>query len=281
VRYELIFGLTDIDRWARFSGDYNPIHFDAAEARQLGADGVIAHGMLVLLAIKARLSVTLAPDGGWWLARARMRQPVLAEEAVLLDTRPQSDGVAFSLTSRAGRKLVIGSVGRLMAAPDGAAQDPSTRRGSPADSTDTGCRHHLTPEALAGRIGELNRAFPRLGELWVAADALVFAEFLRTQVKDILAPYGIDLSRTARASGNGTVLVQATHDVVFDRAFLGGDGPRSAGLDIDMLPPETEDVEDGISATCQLVSRCKDRVVMLTSLGLFIRHAPQGPFHKE
>src|SRR5439155_26041866 len=123
-------GLTDIDRWARFSGDYNPIHFDAAEARQLGADGVIAHGMLVLLAIKARLSVTLAPDGGWWLARARMRQPVLAEEAVLLDTRPQSDGVAISLTSRAGRNLVIGSVGRLMAASELAAQEPSTRRAS-------------------------------------------------------------------------------------------------------------------------------------------------------
>src|SRR5439155_3415947 len=104
--YELTFSPMDIDRWARFSGDYNPIHFDPAQARKLGADDVIAHGMLVLLAIKSRLSAAVPPGGGWWLLRGRMRQPVVARAAALLDTRPQGDGVAFSLASQAGRKLL-------------------------------------------------------------------------------------------------------------------------------------------------------------------------------
>jgi acyl dehydratase len=33
-------------RYAEASGDYNPIHLDEQAARQVGLDGVIAHGML-------------------------------------------------------------------------------------------------------------------------------------------------------------------------------------------------------------------------------------------
>ncbi len=263
---ELTFSPADIDRWARISGDYNPIHFDPAEARRLGVDGVIAHGMLVLLTVKGRLSVDLSPGGGWWLARARMRQPVVAGESVVLDTRPQGDGLAFSLVSSAGRKLLTGSIGRLAAAPDGLAP---------------GHRHHLDQEAVVARVEELNESFPRLGESWVAADGLVFTQFLRRAAKDLLAPYRIDLSRGAGALNSGTVVVQTTHDVSFDRDFFGGANFRAAGFDIDVLPPQAEAVEGGVSVTCQLVGRCEDRVVMLTSLSLFIRQDPQGSSHKE
>lgn len=36
----------DLIRYAGVSGDVNPIHWDDAIARQLGLDGVVAHGML-------------------------------------------------------------------------------------------------------------------------------------------------------------------------------------------------------------------------------------------
>jgi hypothetical protein len=260
---ELTFDPCDIERWARFSGDYNPIHFDAARARQLGAGGVIAHGMLVLLAVKSRLSAALPPGGGWWRFRTRLRHPVVACEAVRLDTRPQADDVAFSVISPAGRKLLTGSLGRLEAAPDTAA---------------SGSRHGLDREAVLARVRDLNEAFPWPGEFWVAADALVFAEFVRTSVKEVLAPHGIDLGQAAGTPGNGTVVVQTIHEIAFDRAFLGGAGQRAAAFEIEVLPSQAEVVEDGVFATCQLVSRCEDRVVMLTKLGLFIRHAPPGPF---
>jgi hypothetical protein len=77
------------------------------------------------------------------------------------------------------------------------------------------------------------------------------------------------------------VVVQTAHEVVFDREFLGGAAPRAAGLEIDVLPPQAEAVDGGVFATCQLVSRCDGRVVMLTSVGLFIRPAPAGATPQE
>lgn len=260
---ELTFRPSDIASWARFSGDYNPIHFDAACARQLGAPGVIAHGMLVLLAVKGRAAAALPPGGGWWLFRVRLRQPVLAGEPVRLQTRGQGEDLAFTLASADGRKLLTGALARLSGAPAPAAANRRTRLG---------------PEAVAARVRELNEAFPWPTEPWVAADALVFAEFLRGGAREVLAPHGIDL---ARGAAGGKVVVQTAHAVAFDRDFLGGAGAGAAGLDIDVLPPQAEAVGSGVFATCQLVSRCNGRVVMLMSVGLFIRPAPAGASPQE
>lgn len=38
----------DLVRYAGASGDFNPIHFDDAAAKQAGLDGVIVHGMLTM-----------------------------------------------------------------------------------------------------------------------------------------------------------------------------------------------------------------------------------------
>ena len=76
VRYTL----RDAERWAAFSGDRNPIHFDAAEARRLGLDGLCVHGMRALLDVKAGLSQALEKHTLWsdgLLFTSRLRDPVL------------------------------------------------------------------------------------------------------------------------------------------------------------------------------------------------------------
>lgn len=45
---ELPFTRADLVRYAGASGDLNPIHWSDRAARQLGLDGVIAHGMLTM-----------------------------------------------------------------------------------------------------------------------------------------------------------------------------------------------------------------------------------------
>jgi MaoC like domain len=257
---ELTFDREDIALWARFSGDYNPIHFDADRARQLGVNGVVVHGMLALLAVKGRLSQALPQNvGGWWSLRCRMRQPVVAGEPAQLTMNKRDDGLAFSLASPAGRKLMTGSLGRL-------AERPTVHN--------SGTRHRLPSKAVTGSMRQLDQFFSWPREFWVAVDALLFAEFLRTGVKDVLGPYGIDLGRNEAASDNGSVVVQTTHEVAFKRDFLAA--PRATTLDLEVLPPQAEVIEDSVSATCQLVSRCDGRIVMLTTLGLFIRQAVHG-----
>lgn len=55
------YSLNDAERWAEFSGDYNPIHFDLQQAQHLGQVQLTVHGMRAMLDIKYQLSTALLP----------------------------------------------------------------------------------------------------------------------------------------------------------------------------------------------------------------------------
>jgi len=59
-----------IDRYARASGDFNPIHMDPAFAAQTPFGGTIAHGMLLLAYLSEMLT---AAFGQAWLAGGRLK----------------------------------------------------------------------------------------------------------------------------------------------------------------------------------------------------------------
>jgi 3-hydroxybutyryl-CoA dehydratase len=59
-----------IDRYARASGDFNPIHVDPAFAAQTPFGGTIAHGMLLLAYLSEMLT---AAYGRAWLAGGRLK----------------------------------------------------------------------------------------------------------------------------------------------------------------------------------------------------------------
>jgi hypothetical protein len=252
----LTFGPGDIRDWACFSGDQNPIHFDPAQASRVGAPGAVVHGMLVLLAVKDHASTAAFPggaEGGWWLFRSRLRQPVIVGDAVMLATRPQGEGIAFAVTSAHGRKLLTGGLARQEA---------------PAEDGTPWLRLDLTADLVAARAGELSIAFPWIGEPWVIADAIVFSKFLRTGMRDLLVAHGIDLVTGTAASGE--FVVQTSHDVAFDQGAFAHPRALEDGLVIEASAPEVETIEAGVYATCPLVVRCRGRAVMCLSLGIAI-----------
>ncbi|UCH86134.1 MAG: MaoC family dehydratase [Dehalococcoidia bacterium] len=59
-----------IDRYARASGDFNPIHVDPAFAAQTPFGGTIAHGMLLLAYLS---EVLTAAFGQAWLSDGRLK----------------------------------------------------------------------------------------------------------------------------------------------------------------------------------------------------------------
>jgi 3-hydroxybutyryl-CoA dehydratase len=59
-----------IDRYARASGDFNPIHVDPTFAAQTPFGGTIAHGMLLLAYLSEMLT---AAFGQGWLAGGRLK----------------------------------------------------------------------------------------------------------------------------------------------------------------------------------------------------------------
>ncbi|MEY8941968.1 MaoC/PaaZ C-terminal domain-containing protein [Klebsiella michiganensis] len=86
----LCYSLRDAERWAAFSGDDNPIHFDATEAKRFGLDGLCVHGMRAMLDVKSALSAALereALPSGDLMFSCRLREPVACEMPYQLSIR--------------------------------------------------------------------------------------------------------------------------------------------------------------------------------------------------
>lgn len=81
----------DLVRYARASGDANPVHLDEESARAAGLPGVVAHGMLTL-ALAGRLVTAWAGDGFDVAAlRTRFPRPVVV---------PAASGVQLDVAGR-------------------------------------------------------------------------------------------------------------------------------------------------------------------------------------
>ena len=101
----LRYSLSDAERWAAFSGDYNPIHFDAAEAQRLGLAGLCVHGMRAMLDMKSALSTSREKHGvtaDGLMFTSRLREPVLCDTLYQLPVREtlRDDRVQLSASLR-------------------------------------------------------------------------------------------------------------------------------------------------------------------------------------
>lgn len=95
-------------RYARVSGDNNPIHLHPLTARLFGFPRAIVHGMWSLARCMAEVQDDLA-DGPIDLEVA-FRSPVLLPTSVRFESGRCSRGLAFSLSQRSGRPCLTGLV---------------------------------------------------------------------------------------------------------------------------------------------------------------------------
>ncbi len=75
-----------IERYARASGDDNPVHLDPAAARAIGLSGQIAHGMLVMGRL-SRVALDWRADAVLEALECRFTRPVPAGSALTGDGR--------------------------------------------------------------------------------------------------------------------------------------------------------------------------------------------------
>ncbi|WP_242688035.1 MaoC/PaaZ C-terminal domain-containing protein [Photorhabdus stackebrandtii] len=71
------FSKKDLSQWAKFSGDYNSIHFDEKIAKEVGLGGIAVHGMLAMLPLKSGYDYLPQPNEGMgrqW--HVNLRNPV-------------------------------------------------------------------------------------------------------------------------------------------------------------------------------------------------------------
>lgn len=97
-------------RYARVSGDYNPIHLSGATARLFGFRRAIAHGMWTLARAAAELQPRVA--GGATVLDVAFKLPVLLPGRVSFREWPEARGFGFALLDAAGeRPHAVGTFG--------------------------------------------------------------------------------------------------------------------------------------------------------------------------
>lgn len=96
-------------RYARISGDYNPIHLYATTARLFGFPRAIAHGMWSLARCVGALEGQL--EEGPRQLDVQFKQPLLLPGRVALKSVRSEDGIDFWLLAARGGKVHLG--GRL------------------------------------------------------------------------------------------------------------------------------------------------------------------------
>lgn len=97
-------------RYARVSGDYNPIHLSALSARALGFPRQIAHGMWTKARCIAAMENRL-PDAV--RVEVAFKKPVFLPSSVAYGARPTDSGLEFSLSKRGSDTVHL--LGRTLA----------------------------------------------------------------------------------------------------------------------------------------------------------------------
>ncbi len=81
VTAEIEFSRADLVRYAGASGDFNTIHWNERFAKEVGLDGVIAHGMLTMGAVIAPVVEWAGDPGAVLDYKTRFTAPVVVPDA--------------------------------------------------------------------------------------------------------------------------------------------------------------------------------------------------------
>ena len=166
---DLRFSESQLLKWAQFSGDFNPIHFDIARAQQAGSEGIIVHGMLALLQIKQAVDKVQNPpaQGAWRSVKARLKLPLQQNAQYHLSWTDSARMKKFALRDVDGRDDLI--QGSFTATPPLDA--------GPAIQTDV-----LAPNRLEDCLELFSKSFSGISSLWIALDAIVFSDFICSEI---------------------------------------------------------------------------------------------------
>jgi hypothetical protein len=252
------FGIAAVDKWARFSGDYNPIHFDLAHARILGEERLVVHGMLATMPFKQGAwhqyrADEGAREDGWIKLRTLFRKPLPHDDAVVLTSAP-GRVAGFRINAEAGGQEHFRGSCAGVAAPAPVA---------PAQRVDA--RAHPVPVA---QVEAFLAGYPEFPEPWIALDAVIFAEFMRNKLDEIQAL--ARASAPADAPWSRQVIVHSSHTIHFDAAFFATDpaGIDWSSLTYGMLDPDLLWGERRLVCTIPIWVKAHDRQVMALEIGV-------------
>lgn len=270
----------DIYKWAEFSGDFNPIHFDNARAANLNLPNVLVHGMRVMLDIKsAMFHRAVQPNGttwidttDWLLYKATLRSPVLLGKSYILNIDEKRTGYHYTLTDEQSLDECITGYIRLIPSPNSA---PNTHE----DLESAWRLFTIIPEELTASISAFLACSQSHRDPWLLLDALLFRiamkeESLFTHMSQSLQAFSI---RSTEELMQKSTVLQTHHSTLISNKVqklrVRADG-RVGDLDkIDCIiesPITDGNPMDGFVVQTTLAAYDEEGLLLRTTVGLKI-----------
>lgn len=269
---QIAFGLHEVYEWAKFSNDFNPIHFDLKQAQGAGLDELIVHGMLALMPVKEAAAkanidqvsdLNLAPHTDRWMRfHALFRSPIPHGSTNLLTLQPsKTRGLIYRLSETHSQKERF----RGSYAPT-------------ADLSDWMSTHAVPPSSFSAlSLNEMQRfsiSYPAVQEGWIALDAIVFSDFMRTKLESIAQSVEQELARILGPGLHKGVFMQVSHAVSIDTHALRTPGPLPFdchALSYAMSTPEMIVNGDKLVGSVSLPIIHEQKLIMLIEIGLLAK----------
>ncbi len=254
------FSQQDVRRWADFSGDHNPIHFDTKTAHQLiGEKGPFVHGMLAMLPLKQAFSDSLAQteNGGTWRWHAQLRRPIPISGRYRVASGTLANGSHnYQLQSVIGDERFITAIATPQA-------DISKREGHGKFLLDT---QDITD--INSFCATTSATYPN----WIGLDALLFGHYVKANLPELLRDLGLDTTGKKTSGSERTeLLMQISHTIIAERWALDCRDIRPcAPFSYDITPVSTALAGETRYATLQLSLFGNNRLFLIQELSLML-----------
>ncbi|WP_336795125.1 protein dehydratase [Erwinia aphidicola] len=220
----LHYTLSDAHGWAGFSGDYNPVHFDASWAKKQGAAHLSVHGMRALLDVKAAITPS-ASDAPLLKCTVRLRRPLWCDMPYQLIRDEKKAAAAIVRDPASGETCLTCQIAPTAALPD-------------VDSVNVS-RGELDRPTLT-RLQQKFASLLPAGQRWHFLDALLFRHLiqdealLRQEAVAAMLPQGT----TLEALFAHIPVIQTHQESLFDHRLLADWHPHdpAENLTLETLP---------------------------------------------
>jgi hypothetical protein len=253
------FGMRDVTRWAQFSGDFNPIHFQKERAALLGQSALIVHGMLALLPVKLALTKEYMNGGRatkeWMKFRAMFRTPVPHNETIVLKRGDPNNGQQFQVCSAgSGSEYFRGSY-----------TSTNKVRVEELGKLESACSVGVE------EISRFAKAYPQVALGWIALDAIIFSAFMHRHMAGLESLANRQIAQMHGHFPVSKLTLQVNHTVTFDPSLLKDNAIAGAQLCYDVIFPSFYLDRNQCMGTVFLPVMLDGMLVMVMEVGLIVK----------
>jgi hypothetical protein len=255
------FDVKAVEKWATFSGDRNPIHFDLDAAKKVTDEGLVVHGMLVLLPVKQLMSGSYddlpSVTRQWTRLQSYFRQPVPHSRNVKIQVARTEQKAQYTVLRDDRQRAYLQG---LMS------------YGMPPDVSFSGAGTVFGHEDLLKRWRYFQDSFPDIKSTWIFIDSLLFSTFIEQDLSTLIAAATRAGASTPDPEWTSRFVVQTSQCVWFDQVFLQTLAfPQDLTLTYRRARGEWMADGDRVIGRVGLEARINDQRVLHSNVGLLLQ----------